>query len=115
MLCVFKQKKAYDSRISDWSSDVCSSDLHAHAAVRPRGRLVENAQVDVGARRRRLQSLGKALEDKVGGVAVGEDHGGGTRAMLGDRGDRQAEDRSAGRRVGKVWVSTCRLRWLPYH
>src|SRR3546814_3995132 len=23
----FKQKKAYDMRISDWSSDVCSSDL----------------------------------------------------------------------------------------
>src|SRR3546814_2499270 len=30
MLCVFlffKQKTAYDVRISDWSSDVCSSDL----------------------------------------------------------------------------------------
>src|SRR3546814_3433504 len=25
---VFKQKTAYDMRISDWSSDVCSSDLH---------------------------------------------------------------------------------------
>src|SRR3546814_654475 len=25
----FKQKTAYESRISDWSSDVCSSDLHA--------------------------------------------------------------------------------------
>src|SRR3546814_1679949 len=24
---VFKQKTAYDMRISDWSSDVCSSDL----------------------------------------------------------------------------------------
>src|SRR3546814_3473982 len=30
MLCCFffKQKTAYDVRISDWSSDVCSSDLH---------------------------------------------------------------------------------------
>src|SRR3546814_5612899 len=27
MLFVFKQKTAYDMRISDWSSDVCSSDL----------------------------------------------------------------------------------------
>src|SRR3546814_7053214 len=29
MLCVFffKQKTAYEMRISDWSSDVCSSDL----------------------------------------------------------------------------------------
>src|SRR3546814_13799023 len=27
MFFVFKQKTAYDMRISDWSSDVCSSDL----------------------------------------------------------------------------------------
>src|SRR3546814_8823459 len=27
----FKQKTAYEMRISDWSSDVCSSDLHAQA------------------------------------------------------------------------------------
>src|SRR3546814_10877209 len=27
----FKQKTAYEMRISDWSSDVCSSDLHAAA------------------------------------------------------------------------------------
>src|SRR3546814_6525335 len=26
----FKQKTAYEMRISDWSSDVCSSDLHQH-------------------------------------------------------------------------------------
>src|SRR3546814_4181361 len=28
----FKQKTAYEMRISDWSSDVCSSDLAHHAA-----------------------------------------------------------------------------------
>src|SRR3546814_3207214 len=27
--CFFKQKTAYEMRISDWSSDVCSSDLDA--------------------------------------------------------------------------------------
>src|SRR3546814_3766857 len=27
LLCFFKQKTAYEMRISDWSSDVCSSDL----------------------------------------------------------------------------------------
>src|SRR3546814_7784839 len=27
--CFFKQKTAYEMRISDWSSDVCSSDLFA--------------------------------------------------------------------------------------
>src|SRR3546814_8286584 len=32
----FKQKTAYEMRISDWSSDVCSSDLHGgHGAVQP--------------------------------------------------------------------------------
>src|SRR3546814_4988881 len=30
----FKQKTAYEMRISDWSSDVCSSDLHLTAEVR---------------------------------------------------------------------------------
>src|SRR3546814_10727426 len=37
--CFFKQKTAYEMRISDWSSDVCSSDLlNYHAARnRPRG------------------------------------------------------------------------------
>src|SRR3546814_1872575 len=36
-LCVFffffKQKTAYEMRISDWSSDVCSSDLTSNAAL----------------------------------------------------------------------------------
>src|SRR3546814_17848614 len=27
---VFKQMTAYEMRISDWSTDVCSSDLHLH-------------------------------------------------------------------------------------
>src|SRR3546814_19046431 len=31
----FKQKTAYEMRISDWSSDVCSSDLDRGIAVRP--------------------------------------------------------------------------------
>src|SRR3546814_9439227 len=29
----FKQKTAYDMRISDWSSDVCSSDLYSPGVV----------------------------------------------------------------------------------
>src|SRR3546814_6998961 len=32
MFFFFKQKTAYEMRISDWSSDVCSSDLHRHVA-----------------------------------------------------------------------------------
>src|SRR3546814_4798586 len=34
----FKQKTAYEMRISDWSSDVCSSDLRLFRPVRDRGR-----------------------------------------------------------------------------
>src|SRR3546814_12182404 len=32
-VCVFKQKTAYEMRISDWSSDVCSSDLFEELEV----------------------------------------------------------------------------------
>src|SRR3546814_5027679 len=34
--CFFKQKTAYEMRISDWSSDVCSSDLARKQAAEPR-------------------------------------------------------------------------------
>src|SRR3546814_8319218 len=34
IFCVFKQKTAYELRISDWSSDVCSSDLLGQDAGR---------------------------------------------------------------------------------
>src|SRR3546814_5130953 len=36
MFCFFKQKTAYEMRISDWSSDVCSSDLAALQALAER-------------------------------------------------------------------------------
>src|SRR3546814_10092678 len=40
----FKQKTAYEMRISDWSSDVCSSDLVAQQALdRPGRRVAERA------------------------------------------------------------------------
>src|SRR3546814_6418943 len=37
VVCFFKQKTAYEMRISDWSSDVCSSDLYTnvlHASIK---------------------------------------------------------------------------------
>src|SRR3546814_10343678 len=37
----FKQKTAYERRISDWSSDVCSSDLLAGMASRGRRRMAD--------------------------------------------------------------------------
>src|SRR3546814_9502510 len=35
LFCFFKRKTAYEMRISDWSSDVCSSDLAIHEVALP--------------------------------------------------------------------------------
>src|SRR3546814_7398901 len=52
-VCFFKHKTAYEMRISDWSSDVCSSDLHCgvpktHTVIgrsaHPRGIFLQHAQ-----------------------------------------------------------------------
>src|SRR3546814_10690839 len=51
-LFFFKQKTAYEMRISDWSSDVCSSDL---ARMSARARRHEHQPVD--AERRRLAGM----------------------------------------------------------
>src|SRR3546814_6075739 len=40
MMFFFKQKTAYEMRISDWSSDVCSSDLHAAGAARAQAAVI---------------------------------------------------------------------------
>src|SRR3546814_8047690 len=44
----FKQKTAYEMRISDWSSDVCSSDLKVAELKQAREKLV--AAFDAGAK-----------------------------------------------------------------
>src|SRR3546814_7070441 len=52
----FKQKTAYEMRISDWSSDVCSSDLDDHRLVAQFRAValldtgVEGIAIDVGER-----------------------------------------------------------------
>src|SRR3546814_11833265 len=48
VFCFFKQKTAYEMRISDWSSDVCSSDL-AHAS--PRGPACSDSLIAAGVTR----------------------------------------------------------------
>src|SRR3546814_13919298 len=45
MVFFFKQKTAYEMRISDWSSDVCSSDLLAVHAARARAQITANPDV----------------------------------------------------------------------
>src|SRR3546814_7375326 len=51
----FKQKTAYEMRISDWSSDVCSSDLEDRRLPRRRGR----GSPDRRGRRRDLGQRGR--------------------------------------------------------
>src|SRR3546814_10540355 len=65
---VFKQKTAYEMRISDWSSEVCSSDLVDDVACKGRepageqiGRSVvvaERVHIDAAPRGRALQDRG---------------------------------------------------------
>src|SRR3546814_11818244 len=45
--CFFKQKTAYEMRISDWSSDVCSSDL---ILIRRKDRKNEKQKIGLGRR-----------------------------------------------------------------
>src|SRR3546814_2077904 len=60
----FKQKTAYEMRISDWSSDVCSSDLRAC-----RLRVVDG--VHDRTRCRRLEAVSPAVRDDVGTGQLG--------------------------------------------
>src|SRR3546814_6519995 len=57
MFFFFKQKTAYAVRISDWSSDVCSSDLphQARRLYTMRERLGELLRADAGSAKRRIQ------------------------------------------------------------
>src|SRR3546814_3832626 len=106
MLCVFvyclcyfffvKQKTAYDLRISDWSSDVCSSDLEStqsHLSLLDGQRV---ASYDA------YESIYWNAPDTFKLVQRGTDAD-------------PIYVRSEERRVGKECVSTCRSRWSPYH
>src|SRR3546814_8169846 len=92
----FKQKTAYEMRISDWSSDVCSSDLHREDRIA--GRRAEHIGLKLAHRMEIAAAvrIGDALWRA--GAARGE-----------------AQARSEERRVGKECVSTGRSRWSPYH
>src|SRR3546814_3460767 len=84
----FKQKTAYEMRISDWSSDVCSSDLLVSEVIKA-------ATYD---KKENILKSGKkgSMDDNWGRVFA---------TII----------RSEERRVGKECVSTCRSRWSPYH
>src|SRR3546814_7440294 len=54
----FKQKTAYEMRISDWSSDVCSSDLKGDTENAPDFRL-QAAGHDIGAAWKKTSEAGR--------------------------------------------------------
>src|SRR3546814_19355384 len=91
----FKQKTAYEMRISDWSSDVCSSDLVTPSTGccgrRVRARMCQPAATARRSVARPTKPVAPVLA-RMGGII-----------------------RSEERRVGKECVSTCRSRWSPYH
>src|SRR3546814_16759901 len=102
-------------RISDWSSDVCSSDLLQRGAVHAGNRAAIDAQHRHFKCRCELRAqLGEPFDAQVGGQAdpdIARDFGS---AHLANAPALQV-DRSEERRVGKECVSTCRSRWSPYH
>src|SRR3546814_4049122 len=96
-LFFFKQKTAYERRISDWSSDVCSSDLlvflRAYRSVALRNAETFRTAFPAG---------------RAGPVQRQHDRFQRARRTHGLA-------RSEERRVGKECVSTCRFRWWPCH
>src|SRR3546814_8062929 len=107
----FKQKTAYEMRISDLSSDVCSSDLGQHGQVT--GRIVGTLLGlllcrEEGLIQPREQLDGDIAEIVVPEVSLARTHVRTTKKLV------DKAERSEARRVGKEFVSTCRSRWLPY-
>src|SRR3546814_3192409 len=104
----FKQKTAYEMRISDWSSDVCSSDLLAPGAEEQRREAARASQLRARFGQIALQPMLRLLAQRhqplLAALAGHAQH-----ALA------QVHRRSEERRVGKECVSTCRSRWSPYH
>src|SRR3546814_1091933 len=97
----FKHKTAYELRISDWSSDVCSSDLKIlNVASATADKIRANNEIgDL------IQALGCGTRDRYDRQALRYE-----RIIIMTDADETAESR-----VGKECVSTCRTRRSPYH
>src|SRR3546814_4104486 len=105
----FKQKTAYEMRISDWSSDVCSSDL---GALMVSSRIVH--RVDGTGERERIEMLDGAPREYLRHNEVTQCLMPEKKAVIierrrGDRFPARSEERS----VGKECVSQGRSRWAP--
>src|SRR3546814_13156823 len=101
-------------RISDWSSDVCSSDLGVDLTPAPERRQQTDADVDGAVAAREDPAVaGHGVAVAVAHVEGGLDPRVGVQRALEVAPDGHAL-RSEERRVGKECVRTCRSRWSPY-
>src|SRR3546814_17921250 len=101
-------------RISDWSSDVCSSDLpfgvfvHSTVGLQHASMSIYHAFAD---RSPVLIFCGNTLDAANRRAYVEWVHAAQANAAM----VRDILKRSEERRVGKEWVSPCRSRWSPDH
>src|SRR3546814_7069479 len=114
VLC-FKQKTAYEMRISDGSSDVCSSDLLDATPGQPRAEPVKRIQGVVMLKRTVRWSEYKVVGLLLLMAANAAATQGPSHLLQGIDFVAQPDDRSEDRRVGKEGVRTCRCGWSPCH
>src|SRR3546814_16801391 len=116
----FKQKTAYEMRISDWSSDVCSSDLMVDAPVSGGIAAAAGGTLTfmVGGTDNAFERAKPILSAMGKTVIHAGDAGNGKAAkicnnmLLGATMVATCETfREAERRVGKECASTCSYRW----
>src|SRR3546814_18561651 len=100
-------------RISDWSSDVCSSDLVIPARYAS-SRLPGKPLVDISGKPMVVRVVEQALASGAVDVVVATDHKEVAQTVR-DYGYHVAMKRSEERRVGKEGVSRCRYRWAQYN
>src|SRR3546814_11637123 len=98
-------------RISDWSSDVCSSDLLTAFMLSADPARFITPDIDDPSTWEVARSL-PTFKDQRNTILTNQAN---LRVHLGDKGGVEHDLRSEERRVGKECVSTCRSRWSPYH
>src|SRR3546814_1385405 len=101
----FKQKTAYEMRISDWSSDVCSSDLEHVLAFRVIGTQGRTVQLSIGT----TDNGGELVSDIEYGVGYHVVAFTPTVSPFYAQ-FKNPSNRTEERRLGKVCCSTCRFR-----
>src|SRR3546814_18270133 len=100
-------------RISDWSSDVCSSDLDAAVLVPGAGAAAVPAAAGGHCLCRAVCPHGDVVHSALSLFHRAQEFR--HLAVAGERSHDHHLRRSDERRVGKECVSTCRSRWSPYH